>query len=180
VTLSSRLFLFATPPDYAELLTGVEARIEVKYLPRNLFIPASVRFYPEWSAIQDLGISPDGDTLNVSYLVVLRGAEESVTSRVYPGGEVGYEHGTEREMPGSVVFYPGGLFRDGSVVEGTVTSLDNPISKLIFSAFRREAKRRFEKIDMAWVGPDAARRFSSGARLTQRIKAPVEYDLRRH
>ena len=80
--------------------------------------------------------------------------------------------------PDSIIFHPGGEWRDGALISGSFTTISkSPISQSLMRATHSEIKKQFTRVKAFWVGPEALAAFRQGRRLTSAIQSPPEYDL---
>ena len=82
--------------------------------------------------------------------------------------------------PESVVFWPGGVFKDSCVIAGQIgTAMINPTAMELLNLFGREIRRQFKRIKSFFVGPEAERLLDAGYRLTHGIGTAEACDLAR-
>jgi hypothetical protein len=89
---------------------------------------------------------------------------------------------SQKLNPDSVVFSPGGIYKDQPVlVSGRIGTISqSPGSRNLYKTFVKAVIQNFEKIGSYYVGPEAARLMQQGYRMvTIGIGSPATYDLQR-
>jgi hypothetical protein len=144
-----------------------------------MFNTPEVSLFASALSILNFGLVDSGiATLAERYLVVPGNEPIHVRSVAQYDGSVKYAI-DQLSNPRTVTVQPGGLFKDQCVIAGSIgTGSDDPVSISLYRLFAREIKKRFVFIKPFWVGPEALHLLRAGARLTEDIRQPPEWDLR--
>lgn len=140
--------------------------------------------FPNYKSLLDapsLGINATGNhTTGDSYLVMREGVRLSV--RKIPQRKGGVMYSVDQDTnPKSVVFWPGGLYKNEALVCGHIGTISESSESVdLYDAFCAALLKGFTKIKSYHVGPEALRLLETGWRLvTISVRSPREYDLRR-
>jgi hypothetical protein len=170
---------FATREDILGVLRDLEGSRRVKYVEMLYGASDETRTFESAVAIDGFGIARDGDQVKEpNYLVVP--SHVTVIARRFQ-----LRDGTPRfsidqkENPQSITVAPGGVFRDEAIIAGSVGTIwTTGESRELYDDVAKRLRKAFKKIRSYYVGPEAAKRFRAGLRLTASIRAPREYDLK--
>jgi len=95
-----------------------------------------------------------------------------------PGGKVVYGVYPSNNPP-SIVFAPGGLYNERTLLAGEIATMhDNAASLDLYALFRKELLRGFTAVKSYVVGPEAMTLLGSGGRLTVDAQAAAICDLK--
>ncbi len=176
-----RTMLFATRDDLAGVLQEVTSHRDLRWTMTGTFDPtAPPTTLASWEEIRDLGIATAGSSMSEpSYLITPGDAPEPAIReiRLSAGGKrIAVD---QRCNPDSLVLRHGGLFDEGrAVIAGELSSIsETTFAKSVMRAFRSAIKKRFHRVHTFWVGPAARELWKNGARLTDSVASPTEYDL---
>ena len=135
--------------------------------------------YSSGLSLPNLGRSSSGEHLGEPrYLVVPAGTDIVPIPVRQRSGRLLYAI-DPREISGSLIFHPGGLYGAGALISGEVgASVDDVLSRQMQRIFQSEFFREFRRIWDYHVGPEAVRLLSAGARLTPGVKWSREADLK--
>jgi hypothetical protein len=107
-----------------------------------------------------------------------RSVEIHVRAVAQRGGGTNYAV-DQLSNPYTVVFRPGGMHSETTVIAGMVGTVnDAPTGTELMKIFTHEIKCHFSRVRDYWVGPDAFHLLQGGARLTSSASAPSEFDLK--
>ena len=170
---------FATASDLLPGLARFEQLHPVQYVETGLFDVRATRVWSSGSAIPNLGRAPSGQAITEStFLVMLRQSQLAIREVPQRAGGVKFAI-DQLENPDSTVFWPGGLFAPDVLVSGRIATIGaTDTARILQKAMVQSVTRKFRRIGMFWLGPDAVKLFEAGARLTTSVKNPPEYDLR--
>ena len=175
-----QIHIFATRADLEALLRAIESKRELQYVRAGLFDLPVLNRLPSLLNDANLGIALNGDNAQEPrYLVADR--EVSIEVRTVPQHGGGTKHAIDQQAnPRTIVFQPGGVCSESCVIAGSVgTVSEDPVSLALFQLFSKEVKRQFEKIKSFHVGKEAGESLNKGWRLTNGVKSPSLYDLKR-
>lgn len=174
---SRGLHIYATKRDLIELIEPVEGQLEVRYTERGHARHGEPKVYDSVTQLPDLGIATSESASTCrGYLVHDRRAR----LKVRPVGTDGRFSIDQLENPDTVSFGPGGVLGDDILLFGRFATVELlEFSTQFMKAIRSSARKRFERIQAFYVGPEAAQMLDQGKRLTAAAQSPREYDLRR-
>lgn len=162
---------YATGADLVDLVREVARHTSLRYDSTEYRRSASVRStgMPSLSDLQStvpratLLVTPSELGVEAKRIDAAEGVRFAVDELLNPHSatlKLGSSPSPSILTPGSI----GTTASDGSGVK-------------IVRAFEKELKRRFVRLKAYWVGPEAYRMFSAGARLTLSEQSPPQFDL---
>ena len=171
---------YALPEDLLAILGLVEARAPVRYTATNTIESSIADSYLAAATIPTLWQPApfDSGVAGYSYLVTPRDSEVRGRRIVLANGGIRYAF-DQLMNPDTVELLTGGRHASGAILYGRIaTCTDSPASKKLFELLKNTIGKRFRRINAFWVGPNAEDAWRQGARLTQSISSPHEFDLR--
>jgi hypothetical protein len=178
MTKSTSHNFFATGNDILNVLRSVEASYPLQYVECGLFNESERPIFNGSSSLPSLGLAQAGQAhLEPTFLVMLQGDRLNVRTVQQRRG--GQKYAVDQKAnPGTVVIEPGGVYKDSTLIVGTVGTVheDEKAAKLM-KAFSSALKQDFTKMKSYLVGPEAKKLYGSGIRLTHSAFAPAEFDL---
>ena len=171
---------YALPDDLLAILELVEARQPVRYTATKTIEASIADSYLAGTTIPTLWQPApfDSGVAGTSYLVTPRDSEVRGRRIVLANGGIRYAF-DQLNNPDTVELLTGGRHTSGAILYGRIaTCTDSPISKKIFELLKGAIGKRYRRINAFWVGPNAEAAWRQGARLTQSISSPHEFDLR--
>ena len=169
---------FATAEDLRPIIVAVESRYDIRYLECGLFDEEHRVIIPSLNTLASLSCASLGESnREPTYLVIPAGV--AVNIRPVPQRRGGVKYAIDQMAnPGTIVLRPGGKHHESVVIAGMVGSVKHdPEANKLLKAFSTEIKLLFTEIKGCWVGPTALRLHKAGARLTNAVTSPDEYDL---
>jgi hypothetical protein len=173
-----RMF-FATADDLLPVFERVEKRHGLAYTLRELAESAALTKVFSGAAIPTLRAPAPAPNAICGHPYLATPADVSVLVREVPqvGGGVRYTF-DQVTTPDSVEVTPGGFYRDDILLYGRVATISTtPFSKQVYRAFASAIAARFRRVRAFYVGPQAAKFWRGGCRLTIGADSPIEYDL---
>jgi hypothetical protein len=173
--------LFATRGDLEPGAQRIEAARRLQYVRTGMSASSSFETYRSLLDIPTLGTNETGSHVTGDCFLVLREGARVAVERV-PQRNGGVMYAVDQgSNPGSIAFWPGGLYKDESLVCGHIgTVSESSESVELYDAFTRALLKGFTKVKSYQVGPEALRLLDEGRRLvTIGVRSPAEYDLRR-
>ncbi len=175
--MGSDMHFFATKEALMEILQGVSAEIEVKYVSDKRYDrPVGIE-YNDLSLYPQFGISCSGDHQSESFFVVEQDKEIIFKESKQRDGTSKFYLGQDDNVD-SIVLWPGGVYNDDSLISGHIGTIsDSPISKKIFKAFQKNIKKRCKlKIGRYYID-DTLQSMKKYRLVTMTVKEPLEYDI---
>ncbi len=174
-----RFLTFATKNDWTPVLSALEQILSVKYIESGMFPHPSPRVWESFVELPNFGEAVMGDAVQErEYMIMMKDTPIYSRSVRLNTGEMRYvaDHGNN---PESVIFWPGGIFREQkAVISGETSKLSSlATTEEIFRALSKLIKKHFPAIKAYRVGPEARSLQNEGYRLTSSIHRPIEYDL---
>ena len=186
------MHFFATRDDLLAVVDHVEGIAPLDYVlmghrprpaARRWWQPASqmpvIERLSSLREVAKLGTaSRDAAVACERYLVAPRGGEIRPRLIRSTTGEVdAYD---QLHNADTIVVSPGGRWNDGVLLHGRVSTVsDSPIARTLLRRFESSIRKRFEKIGVYRVGPEAGRLLDAGWRLCMAVQSPPSHDLRR-
>ena len=169
---------FATTEDLRPVLAAIESRYDLQYSECGLFQEEERPIIRSLSSLALLGTAAGGDA-NREPTYLVGHANTAFNIRRVPQRKGGTKFAVDQmDNPGTIVFRPGGEYFDSAVISGLAgTVKDDLTARDLLNAFSDEIRSRFSAVKDCWVGPAALRNLRKGARLTNAVAAPSEYDL---
>ena len=169
------MIFFATGPDLQILFKIVEGKGKLQFIQAGRFDTVQQPIILDAQDIPDLGIaSANSSSLCRRFLVSERGLP-IVARQLSSDPPFAFD---QLENPKTVMFSPGGLWKDEILIKGSVgTSSADPDSSTLLSTFRAAFKSAFANTRGVYVGKEAADLLRQGKRLTGAEQSPAEYDL---
>jgi hypothetical protein len=158
---------YASAADLLDLLRTVEESTPVTYALAGAFKETPTPVYESAEAIPELGKARRESTLQERHFLVVR---RETALRVEPiaqqaGGTLFYVDGSRN--PEAILLVPGGLFHRTCLIGGVVGMNNlNPAARRLFQVFARLVRKRFTRVEDAYVGPEAFALLKKGFRLT--------------
>lgn len=184
------IYHYATKADYGLVIADVAAQMVVKYAVDEWRLEPDFRVYQSPLDAPDFDLFTWPQSPGTMFFVLPEDANLPFSHR--PQREVPEKYGfsplTLLEQPNYrwVVFHPSGFHRSEQWGEGLIqgwlaTNSQHPDSLAIFNAFKKSIKKRSEyfRFSGVYVGPEAAKYFESGGRLSDDLRRPREYDVKR-
>ena len=177
--MSRQIHIFATKADLIPNLTLMESRKRVKYVRKDFYYSSNIPIYESLLEYRKLGINTTGDhNSDDTFFVLDRDVvpyfEKTSLFLVFSRYSM-----NQLTNPGSIVFRPGGIYRDKYLICGHIGTISNSeISMSLFKDFSRTITSGFEKVNSYRVGKNALDLLRNGMRLiTMGVDEPEEYDL---
>ena len=133
-----------------------------------------------WMDIPDLGTPVANQSMLLPMYLVRIKDEEPIVQRV-PQRRGGVKYTIELvDNPGSIVFKPGGMYREECLLNGSVyAETSDESSAKMYGHFRKTFFADFQKIKTFLVGPQASEYLDAGGRLVINAKASDAMALKR-
>lgn len=180
-----RIWHFATKADYEPVLMDISEQMRLKFVVyEERLQPTDFRVYGSPLEAPEFGVSSQPDWIQgIQFLVLPENAP--LHFEYWPNRQVPEKYGFfgQQGNDQSVVFHPSSFYH-GEKGEGLLwgeinTISEHPDSLAIFDAFKKSIRKHFERIDVCYVGDEAAKYLDAGGRLTQDLRAPCERDIQR-
>lgn len=184
------LYHFATRADYEPVFADVAAQLAVKYAVDEWRLGPDHRVYASPLDAPDFDLFKWGRSPGTTFLVLPEDCELPFTFR--PQRQVPEKYGFDLSLIGEppsyrwIRFHPSGIHKSEQFGEGLLqgwlaTNSGHADSLAIFNAFKKSIKKRFEyfRHSGVYVGPDAVKYFDGGGRLTEDLRRPREWDVKR-
>jgi hypothetical protein len=171
-------YFFATKQDIETVVRNVESNLSLKYIQSGLFDTEEIQPFSSLLMEPGLGHAIAGDNNHCKrYLVTLQNIEIQI--RTVPQRRGGVKYAIDSVLnPISITMAPGGVFREGILVEGSIRTISKDVDALkIYKTFEKHIKSNFKRIQEYYVGLEAHIYLKNGWRLTQSEQAPKESDL---
>lgn len=172
------VLFFATISDLMVGIQKIEDKYSLKYIRTGLFDEADNKAYDSALEIEELGYNKSGDGLAQSYLVLEK--SEHLNIRRVPQQRGGVKFAIDQqENSDALRFSPGGLYGDGFIIFGSITTMSTSEVGLKFSReYTRTLTKGFFKVERYYVGPEAKELSSQRRLITINIRQSPEYDLK--
>jgi hypothetical protein len=161
------------------------AQVPLKYVVDESRTDSKFRVYRSPLGAPDFGINRWPDSEGVTRFLILP-VDADIPFQYRPDRQVAEKYGlfTPSENYRYVFFSPSSVHSSEQWGEGLLsgrlaTNSQHPDSLRIFKAFKTTIRNEFERIGVCYVGAEAAQRLDSGGRLTDDLRRPHEFDLRR-
>ena len=179
--IRNQTLFYATARDLSGVLSSLEAQKDLQYTLAGMFNSKELQTYLSYRDIPDLGRAFHRSAVaNRQYLVSLRGTVLRIGD--VPQYAVGVLFAVDLGLnEDSVVFSPGGRYRDDVMLYGMVGTLSPPprvASKNLYAFVARAFRKDFKKVREYFIGPEALDLMASGVRLAMDATSPAEFDLR--
>jgi hypothetical protein len=182
--IRNQTLFYATAQDLSGVLSSLEAHKDLQYTPAGLFDSKELQelqTYFSYRDIPDLGRAFHPSAVaNRQYLVSLKGTVVCIRDvPQYSGGVLFAVDLILNED--SIVFSPGGRYRDDVLLYGEIGTLSPPpsaASKSLYTFVAKAFRRDFRKVREYFVGPEALDLMAGGVRLAADATSPPEFDLR--
>jgi hypothetical protein len=180
----SQTLFYATARDLSGVLASLEAQKDLQYNLAGLFDSKELQelqTYLSYRDIPDLGRAFHRSAVaNRRYLVSLRG--KALRIRDVPQNKGGVLFAIDLNLnEDSIVFSPGGRYRNDVMLYGMIGTLSPPpsaASKNLYTFVAKGFRKDFKKVREYFVGPEALDLMASGVRLTLDATTPPEFDLK--
>ena len=184
--MSKYIWFFGSRNDLLTVLLGAEEQNPLIYVEAGYFDapkgkPPVLVTYDTAAKIKELGSARSGD-VNAEriFLIVEPEYELTLEKITLRRGGVRYSL-TQCENSRSVSFRPGGIFDENCIIRGEIATISaNRLSLDFMKLFRKGFKKKFEYVSPCYIGSNAAKILNEGGRLTDSVKSPKEFDLKRH
>ncbi len=178
------VYHFATKSDYQLVLADVSAQLRLKYVVYESRLQPDFRIYASPLDVPEFGVNKWPDYLGGVMFIVLP-EDAPLHWEYWPNRQVPEKYGFfgQQGNDRSVMYQPSS-YHKGEHGEGLLwgqfdTISKHPDSLTIFNAFKKSIRKRFERMGVCYVGPEATRMLDSGVRLTQDLRRPAEFDIGR-
>src|SRR5580658_1959982 len=182
--IRNQTLFYATAQDLSGVLSSLEAQKDLQYTLAGLFDSKELQelqTYLSYRDIPDLGRAHHRSAVaNRQYLVSLKGTVLRI--RDVPQNSGGVLFAVDLRLnEDSIVFSPGGRYRDDVMLYGMIGTLSPPsvASKNWYTYVAKAFRKDFTKVREYFVGPEALDLMASGVRLTLDATTPPEFDLNR-
>jgi hypothetical protein len=174
-----RIYFYATKNDLLPALAAMEADCSVKYGAAGMSLQPVVQQWRQGSELPNLGTANGNQQVTCdAFLIFSADSELGIRSSVMFDGRTRYDV-DQISHPESVVFTPAGYWKDGSIIEGSLTTLSNTVfAQEVMRKMLATMRKSFVAIRSSWVGREALSALWKGVRLTTAIRSPREFDLR--
>lgn len=185
------LYHYASKEDYGQVIEDVAAQLKLKYAVDEWRLEPDYRVYG--SPLEDPGFGKGAAPQyagTTAYLILPEDAGLPFSHR--PQRQVPEKYGFDLAFLGEppnyrwIQFRPSGFHKSEQWGEGMnegwiATNSGHPDSLVIFNAFKKSIKKRFEffRLSGVYVGPQAVKYYESGGRLNQDLRLPRERDVKR-
>lgn len=177
--IRNQTLFYATAQDLNGVLSSLEAQKDLQYTLAGLFKSKELQTYLSYRDIPDLGRALHRSSVaNRQYVVSLGGT--IVRIRDVPQYSGGVLFAVDLLLnEDSIVFSPGGRYRDDVMLYGMIGTLSPPsvASKNLYAFAAKAFRKDFKKVMEYFVGPEALDLMASGVRLTLDATTPPEFDL---
>lgn len=182
------LYHFATRADYEPVFVDVADQLSVMYAVDEWRLEPDHRVYASPLDAPDFENFKWGRSPGTIFIVLPEDAVLPFTHM--PHRQVPEKYGIVPSLVDDnyrwIDFHPSGFHKSDQWGEGLLrgwltTNSGHPDSLVIFNAFKKSIKKRFEyfRYSGVYVGPEAVRYFESGGRLTEDLRRPREDDAKR-
>ena len=147
---------FLTKKDLELITKEFETRESVKYIKSGNHNTADIKEIKKFCEFENMGIKMHDDHQTESFLVI-KEENELFLEKFYlvNTGEIKYAV-YQRENLESIVFWPGGLYKDNYLIHGhTSTIHNNDVSKRLLSNLEKSIRKYSKKINGYYIGEDA-------------------------
>jgi hypothetical protein len=179
--IRNQIFFYATAQDLSGVLSSLEAQKDLQYALAGMFDSKELQTYLSYRDIPDLGRAFHRSAVaNRQYLVSLKGTAVRMQDVPQYAGGVLFAVSLKLNED-SIVFSPGGRYRDDVLLYGMVGTLSPPpsvASKNLYTFAAKAFRKDFAKVREYFVGPEAFDLMASGVRLAMDATSPSEFDLR--
>jgi hypothetical protein len=176
----SLTLFYATAEDLSGVLSPLEAQKDLQYTLAGMFDSKELRTYLSYRDIPDLGRAFHRSSVaNHQYIVSPKGTAIRIEDVSQYSGGVLFSVSLKLNED-SVVFSPGGRYREDVMLYGTVGTLSPPptaAAKNFYTFVSRAFRKNFQKVRQYFVGPEALDLRASGVRLAMDATSPPEFDL---
>jgi hypothetical protein len=173
---------FGLREDMVPILEAVESKGRLKYIPMGNFLKDELNDeiceFDTGRGLPNLGIATADQSGNCdSYLVL--DVQTPVNLRTLQGFDSRQRVLIDQLLnPDSVTFISGGVWNDGVVISGSLgTASDSNAAQTLMRRFHSAIRKVFTKVGAYYVGPEALALWKRGARLTDAVQSPPEFDL---
>lgn len=171
--------MFATRSDLMPGIERIESQKDLQYSKTGLFHQEEINFFYSIKTLSDFGYSYFGNhAKEAAFLVVER--KYKINKEKIKQKKGGYlYHIGQGKNPYSIIFRPGGLYKDRYIVRGNFGTVSKSKESIkLYRFFKKEITKGFTKIKGLYVGPEAIKLANSGVRLiTIHAAQPPKYDL---
>jgi len=185
------IYHYASKRDYAQVIDDVRVQLKLKYAVDEWRLEPDYRVYGSPLEAPDFGLGMAPQYAGTkAFLVLPEDAKLPFSYR--PQRQVPEKYGFDLALLGDplnyqwIQFRPSGLHKSEQWGEGMnegwiATNSQHPDSLAIFNAFKKSIKKRFEyfRHSGVYVGPEAVKYFEEGGRLTEDLRRPREWDVKR-
>ena len=166
---------FATNPDLTKLFEQLDTKLSLQFTRAGRFDSITPSVFLRFKDIPNVGIASHASAVACdAYLVSLNGV--NIRPRTLASAPL-YVF-DQLHNPKTVVFQPGGLWKNEILIRGSVgTASNDPEALRLMRIFSAAFKNQFAKIKGIFVGKEAQKIWKEGKRLTGAEQSPAEFDL---
>lgn len=178
---SKQTMFFAIDEDLNSILEKVEEDFEIEYVLMGRFEADEPVRYSSFREIPNLGFTDYGDWagLNHRYMIKSKGSALKIEEfKLSKGGVVFLID--PKLNPDVVELTPKGIYtkKENVIIAGrTAIVSEHQFSNAIYQSLSSQIRKKFKRIGVFYVGPQAEEKLKEGWRLVQSVKSPKEYDL---
>jgi hypothetical protein len=173
--IRNQTLFYATAQDLSGVLSSLEAQKNLQYTLAGMFDSKELQTYLSFRDIPDLGRAVHRSAVaNQQYLVSLNGTVERIQDVPQHSGGVLFAVSLKLNED-SIVFSPGGRYRDDVLLYGMIGTLSPPpsvASKNLYTFVAKTFRKDFKKVREYFVGPQALDLMASGVRLAMDATSP--------
>lgn len=172
--------IFGTRGDLEAGIRAFELQEQVKYVLLQLRTIPKFEEFASLLDVSSLGLNTTGDHMTgEQYLIVSK--EADVRFETVPQKKGGIHYFVNQLInPDSIVFSPGGLYKNESLICGHIGTVCNERRSLeLYKTFEGLVTKGFRRIGNYRVGREASHMMNQGIRMiTMSVREPPEYDLK--
>jgi hypothetical protein len=174
-----RIDFFAVKTDLLHILSKLEADHSVIYYEGGMLAAPYPAAYKSGKDLPKIGEATGDQHIVCDPFFILKSETKiNVATMLMFNGFRRFDI-YQSNNPDSIVLIPGGEWREGSLIAGSITTMsDSVISQKLIRCAHTAVKKSFNRVQAYWVGPEAFASWRAGKRLCNAIQSPPEYDLR--
>lgn len=178
---TKRVNFFCCKDDLLLIIQNIEKSVNLKYAAGGMYLSINdVKLYTTLLDYEDLGTHTSGEHQNGYFLVVEATSGITLEGCHLVDGNTRYTI-NQLKNPDSIVFHPGGLYKDKFLVHGQVSTIGTGSkAQTLMKIFQKEIKRQCPKRGGVFYYSEGVEHlYNNGVRLiTISVKSPTEYDLK--
>lgn len=179
---AKRVNFFCCKDDLLFIMQNIEKSVKLKYAAGGMYSSINdVKLYTTLLDYEDLGIHRSGEHQDGFFLVVEATSEITFEECRLFDGSIRYAV-NQLKNPDSIIFHPGGLYKDKFLVHGQVSTIGTGSNaRTLMKIFQKEIKRQCPKRSggFYYYSEGVEHLYNNGVRLiTISVKSPTEYDLK--